>query len=79
MTPSHTKILHYLDEGFIASKAAGHSRPDDLSLEACGGDGLVLLKFSHLIADLPLLPGEARQMADTLNELADLIDPPDEE
>jgi hypothetical protein len=79
MTQCRTNIVQYLDKDFMEVKAAGHTRPDDLALKAEGVDGLVLLKFSHLIADLPLLPEEARQMADTLNYLADSMDPPEDE
>lgn len=78
-TTSRTTVLHYLDEAFIAVKTAGQSRPDDLVVESKAENGLVLCEFNHFVSKLPLLPSEARQLADTLNYLADCIDPPEDE
>ena len=72
-------VVQYLDEGFIAASQAEYTRPHDLSSVAEIDQGLVVFKFSHSLDTLPLLPDEARQMADTLNQLADLADPPEDE
>lgn len=79
MSSKVIRVIQYLDADFVKVKAADLERPDDLTLVSTVKGGVVLLKFSDSIVDLPLLPGEARQMAETLNQLADLLDPPDEE
>ena len=70
-----TKIIHYLDSTFLALR--GRSRlPEDLSLELEPDEinRAVVLKFSEPVHSLPLLPGEAEQLADSLTQLAQEVE-----
>ena len=73
-------IIHHLDGQFL--EGTGYKRPEGLELRSrvVGGEQrIVFLKFADVGSDgklerpilrLPLLPEEARDMANTLYELA---------
>ena len=68
----------YFDGAFLEGRAP---RYKDLEAElvADGDSQVVTLLFSQELSFLALLPGEARQLGASLSQLADVLDPPEEE
>lgn len=73
-----TKAVHFLDGAFLEGRAP---RFKDLELEMVADcdSHVVTLLFSNELSFLALLPCEARQLADSLSQLADTLDPQEDE